>query len=236
MPAPETIRAYLDDLSDALGFDSALCCRVRAEVEDHLHEAVADGAPERDAVTRFGPVRDIAAQFAEASLTVQTKTAGITLLLGILGVYFAMRGRVAWWGVSDALRHSLIAAAFVPVMRVAFWVALLAGLLCWAFANRIPGARCELRKSLFWVVLLGAGATVASVVGVATDIVLVGVRISATAWTASTLLPGVMVTGEILLSAFLVRECWVLAYRVSAGSRLIDARSGASRDGGPGFR
>ena len=226
MLAPDSIPAYLDDLSGALGFDPALSRRVRAEVEDHLREAVASGAPEPDAVTRFGPVGDIAAQFVEASLTVRTKTTGTTLLLGVLGVYLAMRGRVVWWGVSDVMRHSLIAAAFVPVMRVAFWVALLSGLLSWALANRIPRIRCELRKSLFWVVLLSAGTTVASVICVAIVVVLVWVRLSATEWTASALLPAVLLVGEILLSMFLVRECWLLAYRVSAGSRLIDARHG----------
>lgn len=234
MPQPDPVASYLDGLCEALSFDAALSLRVREEVAFHFQEAIAAGLAPHEAVVRFGPVRDIAAEYAATSLTGRAKSSALIFLLGVLTVYMAMRGRVAWWGPSDLPHLSVIAAMLVPFMRGAFWLALFSGLLYWAISSRISFARepsGRLRAVLSRAIVFSAGAAVVSAACVAADAILVSIRIWETPWSSESMIPAVLLAAEILLSAFLVRHWRLLAIHVSAGSRLLTLQSEASSSG-----
>jgi hypothetical protein len=116
-------------LCEALNFDPALSQRVREEVAFHFQAEIAAGLAPHEAVIRFGPVQNIAAEYAATSLASRAKNAPLIILLGVLAVYIVMRGRVAWWGPIDSPHLSAIAAIAMPFMRAAFWLALFSGLL-----------------------------------------------------------------------------------------------------------
>jgi hypothetical protein len=95
-----------------LSFDIPLSRRVREEIEDHFCEAAADDLggdsieAQRRAIARFGDPREIARQYAASSLLKQTRRVGFVAILALVGIYIAMKGRGAWyglmqWGLSD---------------------------------------------------------------------------------------------------------------------------------------
>jgi hypothetical protein len=223
---PGAIQAYLDTIAAELAFDPALSRRARAEVEDHLRELAAhmSGSPdaaERQAVSRFGPAQDITAQFAAVSLTRQVKAGGIKLMLGVLGIYAVMKTRVTWWGPADAVRSWQSAPLTITMIRAAFWVALVVGLLGWAYASRTrinSGIGQPMTTRLRRAVLLCAGATAAICLSVAGDAALNAIRLSVS--TAAPI-PVLLLAIEVLFAALLVLHCGGLAYRTASGTRLL---------------
>lgn len=154
------IGEYLNELQTHLRMPGRRRRRILAEVKDHLEcaaaEARAEGiaAPEREAITRFGPVGELAQAFLEheaARGAVRTAQAS-----GVLG---ALTGAL----LTGAPGRPLFVTTF-PSGVVAFMlgqVALVAGLL--TFARGLTGARVALVVRGSAVVL--ACATVAVVYG-----------------------------------------------------------------------
>jgi hypothetical protein len=118
------------------------------EIEAHLWEAAeADPAwpspeAERRAVERFGLAREIASQFAEDSVSRQSKRTWIALLATLAVTFVAMRLRVVWLGeTGDAF------SVLAPLIdRYAFIAALGIGTVGWLAYRRswLPLAICLL--------------------------------------------------------------------------------------------
>jgi hypothetical protein len=120
---------------------------VRAEVEDHLDQAVASApAAERDdaerwAIARFGPPHLLAAQLATVALERRARWLGLAVVLAIAAVLVAMKARVAWyaatqWTLNADLRA--VADAVILVDRCAFWLSAVLGVaaLAWLWHGR----------------------------------------------------------------------------------------------------
>ena len=181
------IANYLDDVGSALGFDRTLSDRVRAEIEDHLYQAVAAvPAAERDdaerwAIARFGPPHVLAAQFAAVALERRARWLGIAVVLAIAAVLVAMKARVAWyaatqWTLDADLRA--VADAVILVDRCAFWLSAVVGVaaLAWLWHGRgdLTGRHhCRLRGPC----LLCTAAVVALGVTVSGDGVLTALKV-----------------------------------------------------------
>src|SRR4029077_12422841 len=104
------IADYLDALARELCFDPALSRRVRKEVEDHLDEAAREaGGPrpeaDRRAIANSGDRRELARQYAASSLLAQTRDVGTIMILALGGIYVAMKGRIAWYALTQWELH-----------------------------------------------------------------------------------------------------------------------------------
>jgi len=130
------ISAYLESLTDALGFDRALASSVRQEVEDHLYEAAATDSlgdrhdAERRAVATFGDPYAIAAQFAVVSLAKQSRRVAAAVILVIASTFLTMKARVAWyaatqWAMNEEMKA--LAGTVGVVDRYSFWLSVLVG-------------------------------------------------------------------------------------------------------------
>src|SRR5262249_18388118 len=135
-PEARVISGYLEKLSAALSFDRALAQRVRQEVEDHLQQAIAtdpsnDGiAAEQRAIAEFGDPQALATQFAMISVAEQTRKLGIALILVIVGIFVAMKGRVAWYALTGGdLGHDMTPLARIlgSMDRYSFWLSVIIG-------------------------------------------------------------------------------------------------------------
>lgn len=121
----------LERLARELDFDPSLSRRLRREVEDHLREAVASDPAgdrleaERRAIANFGDPHAIASQFAVVSLARQARRVGVTAVLLIVAVFFAMKARLAWYGIIDcplADEMRALSAIVLSIDRYAFWI------------------------------------------------------------------------------------------------------------------
>jgi hypothetical protein len=218
MRSQNPIADYAATLSRELAFDGPLSRRVREEVEDHLWEAAASNgdedplAAQRRAVARFGDPRAIAAQYAASSLCRQTKAVGMVAVLVIAGVYLAMKGRLAWygmmqWGVADQLRAVLEIA--MPVIRYTFMAAVTLGIVGWIYSASckappyLDQAHCRrLRVSQ----LLSAATTAAIVLSVIFDIGVTTIRLTEATWSARALVPLGLVVAEIAFAVMLAAQ------------------------------
>src|SRR5262249_13887715 len=135
-PEARVISGYLEKLSAALSFDRALAQRVRQEVEDHLQQAIATDpsnggiAAEQRAIAEFGDPQALAAQFAMISVAKHTRKLGIALILVIVGIFMAMKGRVAWYAVTGGeLGHDMTPLARIvgSMDRYSFWLSVIIG-------------------------------------------------------------------------------------------------------------
>ena len=133
MQEPSPITEYLDALSRAIGFDMALSRRVRKEVEDHLWESAANASfadtleAQRYAISRFGDPREIARQYVASSLFAQIRRVSLTAVLALVGIYIAMKGRGAWygmmqWGLNEHIKAAI--ESWITVDLNAFRIAL----------------------------------------------------------------------------------------------------------------
>jgi hypothetical protein len=121
------IEDYVAGLKRELQFDRALAQRVACEVEDHLRAAAETEATrpspeaERRAIERFGPAREIAAQFAVDAVERHAKRTWLTLLATVVATLVAMRLRTIWTGddAASALAHLVDRYAFVAAVGVA---------------------------------------------------------------------------------------------------------------------
>jgi hypothetical protein len=220
MSQPSPITAYLDELTRELAFDPALSRRVRHEVHDHLCEAVDAergeaaaracsgevdaGAPtrtcaneriEQRAIDRFGRPREIAAPYKAIAAYARIRRAGVIVVVAVAGIFFAMQGRIVWyglvqWPVSDQLKA--LGAGLLPIDRYAFLSAALLAILGWlaGLGLSIPAdARRMSRARLRGCQHLGAAATVAVTVAVALELLLTGLRLRESGLSWSVLLP-----------------------------------------------
>ena len=230
MEEPSLIAEYLDALASELRFDPPLCRRVRAEVEDHLCESVAadpagaSGEAARRAIERFGPPRDLAGQFAVASLARQAKAGGILVMLIVLGTFAAMKGRVMWWGPSQTVQSPELVTTAITVMRGVFWLAVVIGLAGWAYSARakVPSSLGSVgRRWLRRCLILCAVATAAVVAMVTLDAMLVAFRLMASAWSAAHVIPLLFIGTELTLAAILIVHLLDVMHRTSATSALL---------------
>jgi hypothetical protein len=212
MSQPSAITEYLDELTRELAFDPRLSRRVRHEVHDHLCEAVdaesgeAAGSAEERAIARFGRPREIAAQYKALAIYTRMRQVGAIVILAVAGIFFAMEGRVVWygfvrWPVSDELQA--LGAALLPVDRYAFLAAALLAICAWlcSLSLSIPADhRLMSHRRLRGCRFLAAAATIAVAVSVALELFLTGLRLLETGVSSSALLPA----GSVMLELGLV--------------------------------
>ena len=230
MSEPGLIAEYLDALGRELRFDAPLCRRVCAEVEDHLHESVAADtdterrAAECRAIERFGAPRDLAAQFAALALTRQTKATGVLVMLVVVGVYIAMRGRLMWWGPAASLQSWAFAATAITIMRATFWFAVVVGLVGWAYSTRVKVSSLAGTAGRRWLrrcLVLSGAATAAVVALVTLEATFVSLRLMAAAWSAAIVVPLLFIGAEAVLASILVVQWIDVMHRRSITAGLL---------------
>jgi hypothetical protein len=227
------IADYLESLAGALSFDRSLSGRVRREVQDHLWEAIAadpigDGlAAERRAIARFGDPHIIASQFAVISLARQTRRVGVTVVLLVAGVFVLMKGRVAWyavtqWAMSDGM------GAMGPIVglidRFSFWLSVVVGIVGFAYVtgSRVsPGFYPTYRKRIARSFLLCRAATFALIISIISDGVLTVLQLTGTEWRTAFLVPIVSMVMEIACASFLVFQIRSVARRMTSTMALL---------------
>jgi hypothetical protein len=228
------IAEYGAALAHELAFDGPLARRVRQEVEDHLWEAsVAEGggdsvAAQRRVVARFGDCRVIAAQYVAISLYRQTRNVGAVAVFVIAGIYLAMKGRLAWyglmhWGMGDQLRATLELA--IPVIRYNFMAALGLGIIACAYsASRKTPLRLDPvhRRQLRLSQLLSAAATAAIGLSVACDIAVTMLRLVEATGSVQTLMPLGLVAAETILALGLAAQLIGTVRRTSLAASHLD--------------
>jgi HAAS len=212
MSQPSSIIAYLDELARELAFDPALARRVCHEVHDHLRETVdaASGETaadaERRAIVRFGRPREIAAQYRTLAICTRMRRAGVIVILAVAGIFLAMEGRVAWyglvqWPVSSELQA--LGSALLPVDRYAFLAAALLAITGWVRSLSLPipaDHRLMPHARVRRCQHLAAAATIAVAVAVTVELCLTGLRLLETGFSSSALLPA----GSVMLELGLV--------------------------------
>jgi hypothetical protein len=234
MQEPSPVTEYLDALTREFSFDIALSLRVRSEIEDHLWESIAHEMGEASveaqyrAIARFGDPREIVRQYAASSLFSQTRRVGLIALLALIGIYIAMKGRGAWyglmqWGLSDHFKE--IAATWISIDFNAFRIALAICIIGLGYvgSRRAPisfheGYRRQVRRCVVLCVA-AAGALLASVVA---DTILTGLRLSEANFPAASLVPALLVAIEIALLGALALQIRATIRRTSLASALLD--------------
>ena len=235
MQEPSPVTEYLDALTREFSFDIALSLRVRSEIEDHLWESIAHEMGEASveaqyrAIARFGDPREIARQYAASSLFSQTRRVGLIALLALIGIYIAMKGRGAWyglmqWGLSDHFKE--IAATWISIDFNAYRIALAICIIGLGYigSRRAPisfheGYRRQVRRCVVLCVA-AAGALLASVVA---DTILTGLRLSEANFPAASLVPALLVAIEIALLGALALQIRATIRRTSLASALLDS-------------
>jgi hypothetical protein len=231
-PCPGNVADYLGTLAHELRFDPSLSRRVLKEVEDHLWEAAANeagdaGEVQLRAIARFGDAREIARQYAALSILGQIRRVAIVVVLALCGIFIAMKGRVAWyglmqWELSDQTRS--VAATVVPVTRAAFMTALVIGLIGCAYviARRAPmrldRAYCRQIKRSTMFCMAAACALLASV---AVDMVLTALRLLEGRDAAAALIPVMSAAAEMALLGTLFRNIRLAIRRTELVSGLL---------------
>ena len=234
MQRPGPVTEYLDALSREFGFDIALSRRVRNEIEDHLWESIAHEAGEDSikaqyrAIARFGDPREIARQYAASSLFSQTRRVGFIALFALIGIYVAMKGRGAWyglmqWGLSDHFKE--IAATLISIDFNAFRIALAICIigLGYVCSRRAPisfheGYRRQVRRCVA-LCAATAGALLASVV---TDAILTGLRVVEANFPVAGLIPVSLVAIEIAFLGALALQIRTTMRRTAFASTLLE--------------
>ena len=201
------IAQHADRVAGRLAFDRALARRVRQEIEDHLTDAVA-AAPARDrveaeraALARFGDPDRIAAQFAGASLAKQARSAGAAAVLMMAGVFFAMKLRLAWYGLMAlpaAERFHELGRFVLLADRIALWLAAIAAIGAWLCVYRRQAGA----QRIFALCAISACSLATSI---ACDAVLTWLRVDAAGWSSKFVLPGLLMALEVACAAVLFR-------------------------------
>src|SRR6516165_12775922 len=100
----EPIADFGSAVARELSFDPRLARRLRAEVEDHLHEAVADRTDPNgenrlaEVMCAFGDPQVFARQFLATALLSLARRAAAVAALAVVGMFSAMEARAAWYG------------------------------------------------------------------------------------------------------------------------------------------
>ena len=233
MRPPDPITEFAASLAQELAFDPALARRVRAEVEDHLQEAVAEergdpsGETQRRAIAAFGSAREIARQYAAASLLSQVRRVTALIAVAVIGVFGVMKARIAWYEAMQwqPSQHAQAAGAIgLPIDRWAFVLAFavaLAGMI-YAGTRRAPARfQVEYDKELGRSILLCAAVACALSVAVATELVLTGIRFSGSALCASAFVPALSLVLECAAVGSLAICIRTTMLRRAAAARLF---------------
>jgi hypothetical protein len=212
MPPRESIADFGSAVARELSFDPRLARRLRAEVEDHLHEALADcSSPQcekrsAEAMRAFGDPRAFARQFlATAMLSLARRAAAVTAL-AVVGMFGAMEARAAWygwlnWPVSDHVRAAN--AIGRPVDRFAFALAAVFALsaLAYVVTRRAPVRfHPTFGREVGFCIKLNAAVALVLMSALATELVLTGVRLFEAELDSRALVPFVSVMLEVAVA------------------------------------
>lgn len=228
----EPITDFGSAVARELSFDPRLARRVRAEVEDHLHEAVADRADPHgenrlaEVMCAFGDPQAFARQFLATALLSLARRAAAVTALAVIGMFGAMEARAAWygwvnWPVSDyvqaanAIGHPIDRFAFV--LAAAFALSALAYLV----TRRAPA---HFHTAFGWeigfCVKLNAAVALALISAVATELVLTGVRLFEAEFDARVLVPFVSLMLEVAVAGGSMSYILIMMSRCSRALRL----------------
>jgi hypothetical protein len=219
------ISGYLETLSAALSFDRALAQRLRQEVEDHLQQAIAADPSnsgveaEQGAIAAFGDAQAIAAQFATISVTKQMRKLGVALVLVIVGVFAAMKGRIAWYAVTGGdPGHDVTPVTRIvgTIDRYSFWLSVIVAAGSFAYVASRPAPTlldARYRKQLRRILVACSAALAPLVLSVISDGVLTAMRLPGAEFCAWSLVPiGTMVI-EIACVGILMFHFWMMRLR-----------------------
>lgn len=231
MRQDDAIAEYADRLARRLSFDLTLSNRVRAEVEDHLRQAVdelggASPAHQRQAIANFGDADELARQYAADCLLAQVQQAGITMAIAVIGIFAAMEGRVAWyaftqWETNPVLK--LVSAVALPIDRYAFLLAIAFALAGYGYlaTRRTPAhLRADCRKQLGRALVLCSAATSALLVAVAVETALIGCRLATVRPSLAIVVPVLSMIAEIALVAAVIRRIATAIRHAAAAAQL----------------
>jgi hypothetical protein len=228
------IADYLAELVRELRFDPALAHRIGGEVEDHLHQAVAEepvGAgleAERRVIVRFGDVRELARALAADALHAQARQVTGLMLMAVAAVFLAMKLRVAWYGLTHWTLHDdfrAIYAVALEIDRYAFTTALAvaaAGLTFMGMSPAPHGSRQRYAKRLRRGAALCAIAAAALTLSVGIDAFITGLRLAAAGSTVAAILPTLTVATEVGFAGLLGVNVLSAIRRATGTIELLD--------------
>ena len=228
----ESIADFGSAVARELSFDPRLARRLRAEVEDHLHEAVADRADPHgekrlaEVMREFGDPQAFARQFlATALLSLARRTAAVTAL-AVIGMFGAMEARAAWYGwVNLPVSEHVRAANAIghPVDRFAFVVAAAFALsaLAYVIARRAPVRFYPtFGREIGFCIKLNAVVALALMSAMVTELVLTGVRLFEAELDARALVPFVSLVLEVAVAGGSMSYILIMMNRCSRALRL----------------
>ena len=228
----EPIADFGSAVARELSFDPRLARRLRAEVEDHLHEAVADRADPHgenglaEVMGAFGEPRAFARQFLAIALLSLARRAAAVTALAVIGMFGVMKARTVWygwlnWPVSDRVRAA--SAIGVPVDRFAFALAaaFALGVLAYVVMRRAP-ARFDARFGweIGFCIKLNAAVALALMGAMATELVLSGIRLFEAELDAYAVVPFVSLMLEGAVAGGCVAYVLIVTRRCSCALRL----------------
>jgi len=227
----EPIADFGNVVARELSFDPRLARRLRAEVEDHLHEAVADRADSHgekrlaEVMCAFGDPQAFARQFLATALLSLTRRAAAVAALAVIGMFGAMEARAAWYRwVNWPSGHVRTANAMGhPVDRFAFVLsaALALSALAYVIRRRAPA---RFHATFGWeigcCIRLSAAVALALSSAMATELVLTGVRLFDVELDANALVPLVSLMLELAVAGGSVSYILIVMHRCSRALRL----------------
>jgi len=228
----EPIADFGSAVARELSFDPRLARRLRAEVEDHLHEALADrGDPHGESrlaevMCAFGDPRAFAQQFLATALLSLARRAAAVTALAVVGMFGAMEIRAVWYGwvnwpasdhvrAANAIGHPLDRFAFV--LAAAFALSALA----YVITRRAPA---RFYPTFGWeigfCIKLNAAVALALMSAMVTELVLTGVRLFEAELDARALVPFVSLMLEIAVAGGSMSYILIMMSRCSRALRL----------------
>jgi hypothetical protein len=228
----EPIADFGSAVARELSFDPRLARRLRAEVEDHLHEALADRADPNDekrlaeVMCAFGDPQAFARQFLATALLSLARRAAAVAALAVVGMFGAMEARAAWygwvnWPVSDHVRAAN--AIGHPVDRFAFVLAAACALsaLAYVITRRAPVRFYPtFGREIGFCIRLNVAVALALIGAMATELVLNGVRLFEADLDARALVPFVSLMLEVAVAGGSMSYILIMMSRCSHALRL----------------
>ena len=228
----EPIADFGSAVARELSFDPRLARRLRAEVEDHLHEALADCGDPRgenrlaEVMCAFGDPRAFAQQFLPSAMLSLARRAAAVTALAVVGMFGAMEARAAWygwvnWPISDHVRAAN--AIGHPVDRVAFALAAAFALstLAYVITRRAPVRFYPtFGRKIGFCIKLNAAVALALMGAMATELVLTGVRFLGAELDARALVPFISLMLEVAVAGGSMSYILIMMNRCSRASRL----------------
>ena len=228
----EPIADFGSAVARELSFDPRLARRLRAEVEDHLREALADRADPHgenrlaEVMCAFGDPRAFAQQFLAIALLSLARRAVVVMAFAVIGMFGAMEARAAWygwvnWPVSDHVRAAN--AIGHPVDRVAFVLAVAFALssLAYIITRRAP-VRFDptFGREIGFSIKLSVAVALALIGAMAIELVLSGVRLFESELDARAFVPFVSLILEVALAGGSMFYISIMISRCSRALRL----------------